>query len=221
MMASRIVSAIAFCLAGVLAWMWIDPATTSLRSQAWVSPPALVPDLSAPDAATQWMQSPASGASAYFAILDRPLFAADRRPAPVATDVAAAAPAPDALDQVHLYGLFLGQGASGAMLRVDGKTRRVMLSELVGEWTLSEIRPREAVFTRGPDTRVVPLVPYKVGDTPPPRANSNLPMAAPKATPTTDNSAEAENARREAAKRENIRKRNALRTSAGLPPIND
>jgi hypothetical protein len=221
MMASRIVSVIAVCLSVFLAWMWIDPATTSLRSQAWVSPPALVPDLSAPDAATQWMQSPASGASAYFAILDRPLFAADRRPAPVATDIAVAAPAPDALDQVHLYGLFLGQGTSGAMLRVDGKTRRVMLGEPVGEWALSEIRPQEAVFTRGPDTRVVPLVPYKVGDKPPPRANSNSSLATPSAAPPIDNSVEAENARREAAKRENIRKRNVLRASAGLPPVND
>lgn len=221
MMVSRIVSVAVICLSAALAWMWIDPATAVLRSQSWSSPSALSPDLSAPDASTQWMQMPPSGASAYFAVLDRPLFAADRRPAPVAAEANAVVPVPDALDQVHVYGLFVGQGTSGAMLRVDGKTRRVMLGELVGEWTLSEIRPREAVFTRGPDTRVVALVPYKVGDKPPPRANSNLPIAAPSVAPATDNSVEAENARREAAKRENIRKRNALRTSAGLPPIND
>jgi hypothetical protein len=47
------------------------------------------------------------------------------------------------------------------IVRVEGKTRRVKLSEAVGEWNLKEIRGREAVFSRGDETRVVPLVQAK------------------------------------------------------------
>ena len=47
----------------------------------------------------------------------------------------------------------------GAIARVEGKTRRIKLSETVGDWSLKEVRPRDVVFARGTETRVVSLRP--------------------------------------------------------------
>lgn len=225
MMASRILSLFALCLVAALAALWVTPKA-ALRTFAWQQPAALKPDLSGPGTAdSAWMQAPPSPISAYLAIVDRPLFAPDRRPPePIVPDAPPPAPVPDALNNVHLYGLFTGKGAAaGALMGIEGKTRRVKVTETVGDWTLSEVREREAIFTRNTETRAIPLVPYKVNEKPSATAaavNPGQPAAAGQLQSAVDMVA-AENARREEAKRENIRKRNIVRASAGLPPVND
>ena len=55
----------------------------------------------------------------------------------------------DPLDAIHLYGLFGGSGGGGVIVQVEGKTRRVKVSEAIGDWNLKEIRaPGSGVCAR-------------------------------------------------------------------------
>ncbi|MEO7392698.1 MAG: hypothetical protein ABIU58_11015 [Ramlibacter sp.] len=142
-------NALLLCLLG---WLWIDPQG-GLRGIHWQAPDAIKPDLGGLSVGSLGREDVEAGR--YVAILDRPLFYPGRRPAPVAKNGPARA---DPLDSIHLYGLFGGPQGGGVLVRVDGKSRRVKLSEALGDWNLKEIRGREVVFSRGAETRVVPLV---------------------------------------------------------------
>lgn len=143
-------------IAGLLVWLWIGPAGT-LRGTHWQPPAAVRPDLGSLSAAS--IQGADADVSRFMAILDRPVFSPTRRPPPPPPPPKVVAPVrPDPLDTIHLYGLFSGAGGGGVIARVDGKTRRIKVSETVGDWSLKEIKAREVVFAKGGESRVVPLV---------------------------------------------------------------
>jgi hypothetical protein len=143
-------------LAGLLVWLWVGPDGT-LRGIHWRPPAAVRPDLGSLSAMS--IRGDDADVGRFLAILDRPVFSPTRRPPPPPPPPKAAVPVrADPLDSIHLYGLFSGAGGGGVIARVEGKTLRVKLSESVGDWSLKEIRPRDVVFAKGGETRVVPLV---------------------------------------------------------------
>jgi hypothetical protein len=146
-------------LACLLAWLWIEPQG-GLRNVHWQPPAPIKPDLGGSLAAASLGRDDADVAR-FMAILDRPVFSPTRRPPPPPKTVAVAAVQADPLAGVHLYGLFSGSDGGGVIARVDGKTQRVKISETIGDWSLKEIRASEVVFSRGAETRVVPLLQAK------------------------------------------------------------
>ncbi len=143
-------------LACLLAWLWIDPHG-GLRGVHWQPPAAIRPELGT---VSQSMAARDDADVARFmVILDRPVFSTTRRPPPPPKPVVVAPP--DPLNTIRLYGLFSGTGGGGVIAQVEGKTRRVKVSEAIGDWHLKEIRAQEVVFARGGETRVVPLVQAK------------------------------------------------------------
>lgn len=165
-------------LVGLLAWLWIDPHG-GLRAVHWQPPAAIRPDLGTVSAAVAARDD--ADVSRFMAILDRPVFSTTRRPPPPKTQVAARA---DPLDSIHLYGVFSGSEGGGLLVRVEGKTRRVKVSESIGDWNLKEIRGSEVVFVRGTESRVVPLVQAKQAagaPVPRPAFSAPVPAAAPPA----------------------------------------
>ena len=149
--------ALSTLLAGLLVWLWVGPSG-ALRGVHWQPPSAVRPDLGS--LSTTSIQRDDADASRFMAILDRPVFSPTRRPPPPPPPPKVAVPVrPDPLDGIHLYGLFSGGGVGGVIARVEGKTRRIKVSEPVGDWSLKEIRPRDVVFAKGGgETRVVPLM---------------------------------------------------------------
>ncbi len=141
----------------LLAWLWIDPHG-GLRGVHWQPPAAIRPELGAVSPAMAARED--TDVARFMVILDRPIFSTTRRPPPAKAAVAARA---DPLDAIHIYGLFSGSGGGGAIIKIEGKTRRVKVSEAVGDWALKEIRGSEAVFSRGSERRVIPLVQAKQG----------------------------------------------------------
>lgn len=163
----------------LLAWLWIDPQG-GLRWAHWQPPAAIKPELGSVSAAMVARED--ADVARFMAILDRPLFSPTRRPPPPPKPVVVARP--DPLDAIHLYGLFGGSGGGGVIVKVEGKTRRVKVSEAIGDWNLKEIRAREVVFARGGETRVVPLVQAKQtagGSVPPPAFGAPMAPAVPRA----------------------------------------
>lgn len=147
---------LATLLAGLLVWLWVGP-NGALRGVHWQPPAPVRPDLGGLSAAS--VQQEDANINRYISILDRPVFSPTRRPpSPPPPPKVVAAVRPDPLDTIHLYGLFSGAGGGGVIVRVEGKTRRVKVSETVGDWSLKEIRPREVVFAKGGESRVVPLM---------------------------------------------------------------
>lgn len=153
--------AINLALAAGLAWQWLSPA--GQRSTHWAAPAPLAPQLGAGSAGMQLGQE--SDAARVAALLERPVFAVTRRPLPPPKVAAAApvAPPPDPLDSVHIFGMFSGSEGGGLIVRAEGKTRRLKVSESFGEWRLREIRGTDAVFARAGETRVISLVQVKQG----------------------------------------------------------
>ena len=82
----RILLLLNLILAGGLAWLWFDESGR-LRDVAWTPPAALAPELAKP---TKPSDLAAAGVlqtnpTQYLALLERPLFAPDRRPPPPPT----------------------------------------------------------------------------------------------------------------------------------------
>lgn len=187
---TSILVAVNVLLVGLLAWLWIDPHG-GLRGVHWEPPAAIRPDLGSPFLASIGREEADGGR--FVAVLDRPLFYPGRRPAPVAKSGSGARS--DPLDSIHLFGLFSGSEGGGAIVQVEGKTRRLKVSEALGDWTLKEVRPREVVFARGGENRVVPLVQAKQGGATPAAAAAGaraggsmpsfpFPMQAPSGVPS-------------------------------------
>ena len=147
-------------LAGAIAALWITPEG-GLRGAHWQPPATVRPDLGAVPAVSASQDD--ADTSRFVAILDRPLFSTTRRPAPVMGKGDSGRP--DPLDGLHLYGVFSGSEGGGIIARVDGKSRRVKVSETIGDWNLKEIRGHQAVFARGPEIRFVALAQARQGAT--------------------------------------------------------
>jgi type II secretory pathway component PulC len=185
---SRAIAFLALAIAalgGFLAWQWVD-ANGQLRDVHWQRPAAIKPNFGQPNLGLTTAEQ--FDAGRFMAILDRPLFSPTRRPPPPPKPVVV--PQPDPLDTVHLFGIFSGADGGGIIIRVDGRTRRVKIGESVGDWRLKEIRGRDAIFSRGSETRSTTLFQAKqlsggmpAPAAPPAAASANTPSAATQTPP--------------------------------------
>lgn len=142
-------------LAAGLAWFWVDERG-QLRDFRWQRPLPMVP--AAVVQIPRSLQPQADSERQFVAILERPLFAANRQPPqikPVASVV-------DPLADLVLFGVYGGKDFGGVLARFDGKTRRVKLQDTIGDWTLTEIEPKQVTLTRASETRVIKLVQARV-----------------------------------------------------------
>lgn len=93
--------------------------------------------------------------TAFAEVVERPLFAPTRRPARPAfpEEEIALEPSPEEPDQIgfSLVGIALSEAGRVALVRryEDGKVFRVAEGGEVLGWTVSAIKPRQAVFRRG------------------------------------------------------------------------
>ncbi len=141
-------------LAG-LAYLWVDP-NGKLRNISWIAPAPVKPVIAVASIPVNSINS--SDTSAFAAMLERPIFAPDRRPPPpiLPPPPPPPPPPPDPLASVQLVGLFSGD-VSGVLIRSEGKVRRVNLNQKLGEWTLQAIEDRSVTFARDNETRVIRL----------------------------------------------------------------
>ena len=210
----RFLAVLSLLLAAALAWLWFDQSGNA-RGISWTPPAALPPELAkvaGAEPATVLNSNPVQ----YVAILERPLFAPDRRPPPPPAPPVAAPP-PDPLDNIQLSGIFTGADA-GIIARVDGKTRRVKVNESIGAWTLKSVSGRDVTFAQGSDSRQLRLNYSRLG---PPVVQAASPGVATSqigGAPSGGVSL-APNPQDEA--RERLRRRNEIRAARGLPLITD
>ena len=204
-------------LAGGLAWLWFDQAGT-LRNVNWVAPAPLKPELGK-------VSSPPPGAvgsnpTQYLAMLERPLFAPDRRPPPppALPGSVAAPPPPDPLANIQISGIFSG-AIPGIIANVDGKLRRVKVNEAIGPWTLKSIEGRNVTFSQGSESRQLRLLYSRLG---PPVVQAAVSTAPPGNAPSGQSQsylAAQQNQQDEG--RERLRRRNEIRAARGLPLITE
>jgi len=204
----RVLLALTLALSLALAWIWVDEHGR-LRDVAWIPPTALAPGLTKP--ASLAASATSNNPKAYLAILERPVFAPDRRPPP---PPAPPAP-PDPMANIQLHAIFSG-AVAGIIARVDGKLRRIKVEETVGAWTLKAIEGREAVFGQGEESRRLRLA-YARLDTVAPQT-ATAATASSNAAPTGSMSPP-QHVQDEM--RERLRRRNEIRAARGLPPVTD
>ncbi len=175
-----------------LAAMWITPQG-QLRNLQWVRPAAIQPDFQQMLPALP-TQQPVS-TSAFLALLERPLFSSTRRPPPPPPPPTPAPP-PDLLANAQVLGIYQSGAASGIIVRIEGKARRIRLNESINGWQLQSVQERAAIFTSAGQTRELPLLRAKVGSAaadPMPRvpatANAPLPPPTPAAAPSAPEAA--------------------------------
>lgn len=224
-------------LAGVLAYLWSDPARS-----AWSEPSALAPSL---DEIAVAGASPPIDVSAYRETLARPLFASNRRPAPKVDPAAATAEVVDPLKDVRLVGLYGSAGRGGAVLVNAGKTQRLAFGERIGDWTLSGEEGRSASLVRANGERR--QLQMALNTTAPAKATSDAKMpaelraqaeegarASARSTPESGRRAAAarggdsalgpaatDPAAREQEMRQRLERLNARRAQRGLAPLTE
>lgn len=204
----RLLLVLTLALSAALAWMWVDEHARP-RDVTWVPPAPLAPGFA--KSAASAASAPRSNPAQYLTILERPVFAPDRRPPPAA----AAAPPPDPMANIQLHAIFSGSVA-GVIARVDGKLRRVKVNDTIGPWTLKSVDGREATFGQGEETRQVRLA-YARLDTvtaPTTAATQAKTSAAPAASMGLPQHVQDEN-------RDRLRRRNEIRAARGLPPVTE
>lgn len=138
-------------LAATLAWMWLDERAR-LRSFRWQRPAPIAPALSVEIPKALLPQADTD--RQFVAILERPLFAANRQP----PQVRPAVPVVDPLADFVLLGVYGGGEFGGALARYGGKTRRLKLQESIGEWKLVSVEARQITLKREDEVRVIPLI---------------------------------------------------------------
>ena len=215
----RLLLLLILLLGAGLAWMWFDQSA-QLRNLSWVAPKALPPDIKVP-AGPPRGDATAADASWYAVVMERPLFAPDRRPPPPA----APPPPPDPFATTQIQGIFSGVNA-GILASVDGKSRRVKINETIGPWTLKSIDGRDITFAQGEEIRTVRLAYARLDTAAVQALKANAaPTSAPPstATPAATAAPAAVNLNQKAQDevRERLRRRNELRTSRGLPPLTE
>jgi hypothetical protein len=205
----KLLGVVNLALAGGLVSLWLQPSG-ALRNATWAPPAAIAPDFSA---YTRWSKPPAGALNPaqYMVLLERPLFAPDRKPPPPADAVALVDPMAD----VQIAAIMTGELA-GVLARVQGRIQRVKLQESIGAWTLKSVAGRDAKFTSGEQTRTLQLPQSKFGV--PDLATASLKGITGGGVTVAPNSAN-NNMQDEA--RERLRRRNEMRAARGLPPITD
>jgi|JI8StandDraft_1071087.scaffolds.fasta_scaffold260744_2 hypothetical protein len=216
----RILVAAVLALAFVLGWMWVD-SKGQPRNVHWQPPEPLKPDFSGmipplPE------QKPVD-LGRFVATLERPLFSPSRRPPPPPPPPAPPPPPPpppDPLATVHLYGVFAGDDGGGIIVRVDGKPRRVRISERIGAWTVTDIDNRNVTLVRGGETRILKLVHARpAAPAPAPVAGAPAGGAANTPAPAPAPTAAGQRLTGDDFVRDRTARRNAARARAGLPPL--
>lgn len=199
-------------LATVLIAFWVD-VSGKLRNITWQAPAPHAVELGeAPAGLTR----NDTDMGRYLATLDRPLFSPSRRPAPAKAD-ASTAQQVDALAGVQLSGVFGGGQFGGLIAKIEGKNKRVMLGEQIGDWTLKAVKGAEATLSRVDETRVLRVERPKTAaaaDTASTASAQNSPPAAP-------NTVIDQQQRIQEETRATLQRRNALRAKAGLPPVKE
>lgn len=203
--------AVLLSLAGALAWLWLDPRG-HLRPILWQPPATVVPDVQAPANLGKVALADAAGSTSQ--ILERPLFAPDRRPPPPPKPPPPPPP-PDPLADFKVQGIVTGD-AGGVLAWLNGKVRRFKLNESVGQWKLTTIEGRRVTFTDGAQTRQFDLAFARL-DTPKPAPPPPVAMQAPGAAPVPGAGGSlVDRAQMEA--RERQRRVNEMLAIKGLPP---
>ena len=159
-------------------WLW--------GTSSWESPAAIVPDAAALTPFAVKRIGP-DGAM-LSAIVDRPLFVADRRSATAETEVAETIAPADIFNNISLVGI-IGKGAESVVIvRVNGQTRRIRQGDQLEGWTLQETDGRTAWFGHGADQKRELVMRYAVqggavvsasGTAAPPAAAGGTTVAAP------------------------------------------
>lgn len=190
-------------LAGGLAWLWFTPQG-ELREVRWTPPAPIKPVLTGAPIPT-W----SADLGSFMAALDRPLFAPTRKP-PAKPEPPVAVVA-DTLNDVRVLGLYSNGTAGGAIVRAEGKVRRVRTGDTLGGWTVKEVRPGELVLARGTEQRSLDVKrgPDLAADTP--GATADAGASGPAGTDLTQ--------RRQREANDSTARVNALRARAGLPPL--
>lgn len=200
-------------LAAGLAWMWFDQHA-QLRNLAWVAPKALPPDIKVPVGPPK--VGLIAGDASFAAILERPLFAPDRRPPPPPPPPTRPPP-PDPLANIQIQGIFFGANA-GIIARVEGKMRRVKINETIGPWTLKSIDGRVVTFGQGSESRQLRLS-YARLDAPVAQAVAASAPPAKATVPAPGAANLPRNSQDEV--RDRLQRRNELRASRGLPLLTE
>lgn len=147
----------AVALAG-LTFLWVDQGG-QIKNIHWSAPVPLKAAISLPPDLPRTNTDP----SVFAGVLERPLFAPDRRPVPKA-DAAAVQPMADALDDAHLVGLLSGE-TGGVLIRVNDKVQHVGLKKMLGGWTLQSVEDRIATFTKAELSKQLTLEYTRLGQT--------------------------------------------------------
>ena len=210
----RLLLVLTALLAGGLAWLWFD-STGAVRNVNWAAPAPLKPELGK-------VSSPPPGAvggnpTQYLAMLERPLFAPDRRPPPPPAPPAAPPP-PDPLANVQISGIFSG-ASPGIIAQIEGKLRRVKVNEAVGPWTLKSIEGRNVTFTQGSESRQLRLLYSRLGPQTLQAVTSNAAAAQLPAVQQSGTGTGAPNPQDEG--RERLRRVNAIRAANGMMPLRE
>ena len=199
--------AVNIVFAGLLAWQWLTPQG-QLRNVRWTAPAALAPVLT--DAV---LPSWSADLGSFMAALDRPLFSSTRKPPAKPEE-----PPPvvvDTLASVRVLGLYSTGGTSGgAVVRSEGRVVRLKQGDMLGGWTVKEVRPLELVLARGAEQRRldVKMGPDLAADVPG-KPGGGAAAGNPNAgAMTAQQRVEMEAANSKAAV-------NAVRARAGMPPV--
>ncbi len=184
--------AINMALALALAVMWITPQGR-LRNVHWTAPGPVQPDYQQMLPALP--QPEPVRTDAFLALLERPLFSSTRRPPPPPPPPKTSEPPADPLTDAQLLGIYQSGETSGVIARIDGKNRRIRLSESLLGWQLQSVQERKAVFVSGGQTRELPLMRAKIGsggaaNLPPPAAAIPPQAPPPQATPPVEPAAQ-------------------------------
>lgn len=147
-------------LALALTAMWVDPQG-QLRHVHWVRPDPIQADYMQMLPVLPGREPVRT--DTFLALLERPLFSSTRRPPPPPPPPVPTPP-PDLLANAQVLGVYAGDAASsGAIVRIDGKGRRIRLGESINGWQLSSVKERSAVFISGGQTRELQLVRSRAG----------------------------------------------------------
>jgi hypothetical protein len=209
--ASRILIVVNGLLVLALTAAWMRPDGT-LRSSHWVRPAPIVPDFAAMASTPSGERS--TDVSRFVATLERPVFSIGRRPPPQSSIVSAVAP-PDPLEAIRLHGVFSSIDGGGIIASIDGKSRRVLLNESVGSWTIAVIKGSDVTFVRNSERRVLTLFKAKAVSAARPASTASL-IGGDAPSPLGGGMDAQARAREGAAAR--MRAVDEMRAQAGLPP---
>ena len=203
-------------LAGGLAWLWVDQ-TGKVRNVSWAAPAPMAAGIatkaSAP-AAASFAANPAQ----FLAVLERPVFAPDRRPPPPPAPPTPPPP-PDPMANIQIRGVFSG-ATPGIIVNVEGKLQRVKVSETIGAWTLKSVEGRDVTFVQGSESRQLRLAFANLATVAPVKSPAGQAAAAPQqAGQPFDATAFRQKLQDEA--REILRRRNQTRAERGLPLLTE